>query len=106
MREKLRPEVRALLEAIDAAGAPRPESLSPEEAREAAIADLKEVAGEPEEVARVEDLQIPGPGGTIRLRVYTPDRRSIPQAWGMLRLSQKCGAGTRARAGLLAPPTD
>lgn len=73
MREKLRPEVRALLEAIDAEGAPPVESLSPEEARRAAIADLKKVAGEPDEVACVEDVRIPGPGGAIRLRVYTPE---------------------------------
>lgn len=73
MREKLRPELRALLEAIDAEGAPRVENLSPEEARLAAIRDLKEVGGEPEEVARVEDLQIPGPGGAMRLRIYTPE---------------------------------
>lgn len=73
MREKLRLHVRALLEAMDAEGAPPLESLSPQEARDAARAALKDAAGEPEPVARLEDLQIPGPGGAIRLRVYWPE---------------------------------
>ena len=73
MRETLDPEVGILLEAIEAQGAPPLESLPPEEARKAAIEGLQELAGEPEQVARVEDLQIPGPGGAIPLRVYTPE---------------------------------
>jgi acetyl esterase len=73
MRETLDPEVRALLEAMDAAGAPPLESLSPEEARQAAVEGLKDVTGDPEPVARVEDLRIAGPGGAMHLRVYTPE---------------------------------
>jgi acetyl esterase len=73
MKERLDPEVRVLLEAIEAQGAPPLESLPPEEARKAAMEGLKEVAGEPEQVAAVQDLRIPGPGGAIRLRVYTPE---------------------------------
>jgi acetyl esterase len=72
MREKVYPEVRALLEAADAEGAPPLESLSPEDARKAAAEALAPMSGEPAAVARVEDLRIPGPGGPVRIRVYTP----------------------------------
>lgn len=72
LRNKLYPEVRALLEAIEAAGAPAVETLSPEEARQAALDALKAVAGQPEEVGRVEDLSLPHPSRPIPIRVYTP----------------------------------
>ncbi len=41
--------------------------------RAAAMAGL---VGDPEPVARVEDRLIPGPGGGLPIRVYTPQRRS------------------------------
>jgi acetyl esterase len=73
MREKVYPEVRALLEAIDVEAAPPLESLPPDEARKAAAEALKPGSGEPEEVGGIEDLRIPGPGGAIPIRVYTPE---------------------------------
>lgn len=72
IREKAYPEVRALLEAIDAESAPPLQTLPPEEARKAASEALKLSSGEPEEVGHVEDLRIPGPGGPIPIRVYAP----------------------------------
>jgi len=72
MRDTLYPEVRALLEANEAGGAPPIESLSPAEARQAAIDALKPVAGQPEEIGRVEDLRIPHPERPIPIRIYTP----------------------------------
>ena len=72
LRNKLYPEVRALLEANEAAGAAAVENLSPEEARQAALDALKAVAGQPEDVGRVEDLSIPHPARPIPIRVYTP----------------------------------
>jgi acetyl esterase len=74
-REKLYPEVRALLEHLEAQGGPALESLSPAEARREAVESLKPWQGEREEVAHVEDLQIAGPEGSIRIRVYTPGER-------------------------------
>lgn len=69
---KLYPEVRALLEAIEAEGGPAIETLSPVEARQAALDGLQAVAGQPEEVGRVEDLEIPHPERPIPVRIYTP----------------------------------
>jgi acetyl esterase len=72
MKEKLYPEVRALLEAIEADAPPPMETLSPAEARQAAIDALKALAGQAEEVAGVEDLRIPHPARPIPIRIFTP----------------------------------
>ena len=71
-RNKLYPEVRALLESIEATGAPPLETLSPDDARQAAIDAIRQLAGEPVEVARVDDTDIPSPGSPIPVRIYTP----------------------------------
>jgi len=71
--DRLDPEVRAVLAAMEAQGGPPLESLPPQTARELAGEALKAVSGEPEQVARVEDRQAPGAGGPIPVRVYTPD---------------------------------
>ena len=69
---KLYPEVRALLEANEAEGAPAIETLSPADARQAATATLKAAGGQPEEVGRVENLRIPHPERPIPIRIFTP----------------------------------
>jgi acetyl esterase len=69
---KLYPEVRALLEANAAGGAPAIETLSPAEARQAAIDALKGTAIESEEIGRVEDLAIPQGAHPVPIRVFTP----------------------------------
>jgi acetyl esterase len=74
--DRLHPEVRVVLAALEAAGGPPLESMAPAEARQAAIDGLKDVDGDSEPVARVEDLRIPGPGGDIPVRVYTPEGRA------------------------------
>jgi acetyl esterase len=66
------PQAQALLDQMAEAGAPPFESLTPEQAREM-ILQMRELAGPPEPVAKVEDSQIPTPGGKIPVRVYTPD---------------------------------
>jgi acetyl esterase len=71
-RNKVYPEVRTLLEALDAEGAAPLESMSPGEARQAATEALQAIAGEPEEVARVVSVSIPHPDRTIPIRIYTP----------------------------------
>ncbi|MGD9892048.1 MAG: alpha/beta hydrolase [Dehalococcoidia bacterium] len=68
----LDPQVKALLDQMAEAGAPPFESLSPEQAREM-IVQMRELAGEPEPVAKVEDSQIPTPDGPIAVRIYTPE---------------------------------
>ena len=71
--DRLDPEVRAVLAAMEAQGGPPLESLPPQVARELGGESLKAVSGEPEQVARVENLQMPGPGGPIPIRVYAPE---------------------------------
>ncbi len=71
-REKVYPAVRALLEEAEIKGDPPMETLSPAEARQAAIEALKTTAGEPEGVGRVEDFVIPHPEYAVPTRIYTP----------------------------------
>ncbi|HVN06912.1 MAG TPA: alpha/beta hydrolase [Bryobacteraceae bacterium] len=71
-RNKLYPEVRGLLEEMDASGLPPIETMSPEDARRAAIDALKQLAGQPVDVASVEDAEIPGPESPVRIRIYKP----------------------------------
>jgi acetyl esterase len=66
----LDPQAKFLLEQMEAAGGPEMHTLTPEEARLAT--DFSALAGEPEEVGKVEDRKIPGPGGEIPVRIYTP----------------------------------
>src|SRR5580698_5547543 len=68
--ERLHPEVSALLEMMDAQGAPPLESQDPVEARSARVEGMKMIGGEPIVLERVEDLSVPGPGGDIPVRVY------------------------------------
>ncbi len=70
----LDPQVQALLAEAAASGRPPYERMSPAEARRAFL-ELKDLAGPPEPVARVEHRTIPGPGGEIPVRVYRPDGR-------------------------------
>lgn len=73
MREKLDQETRRLLEAMDAQQGPPLESMTAEEARQAFRALCEALGGEPEKVASVEEIGIPGPGGVIPARVYAPE---------------------------------
>ncbi|WP_329570938.1 alpha/beta hydrolase [Kitasatospora sp. NBC_01266] len=66
----LDPQVQALRERRAASAAPPLYEMSVEQAREADLADIREAAGDPEPVARVTELAIPGPGGPLTLRVY------------------------------------
>jgi acetyl esterase len=66
----LDPQAKFLLEQMEAAGAPPMSQLSPEEAR--LTTDFSALAGEPEEVGKIENRKIAGPGGEIPVRIYTP----------------------------------
>jgi acetyl esterase len=68
LSEKLDPNVRLLLAAIEAVGNPPLESLPVAEARRLAAETLIPVAGEAEPVRSIEDLSIP-----FRIRIYKPD---------------------------------
>jgi acetyl esterase len=71
--ERLHPEVRALLEMMDAQGAPPLETQDPVEARSARLEPMKLLGGQPDELGRVEDLTAPGPAGDIPLRLYASE---------------------------------
>ena len=64
----INPDVAALMRAT--AGAPPLGSLPPEEMRRAYSASRQALRGTPEPVAVVRDLIIPGPGGSLALRMY------------------------------------
>jgi acetyl esterase len=72
----LDPQARALLDQMVSLGAPQLHTLSPEDARKA-FDMLVQLSGlKPEAVAKVEDRLIPGPGGQIPVRFYTPQGRA------------------------------
>ena len=65
-------QTQAVLELMNSMGAPPIHTQSVEEARRA-MAMMSAMAGEPEPVGKVEDREIPGPEGTIPVRIYTPE---------------------------------
>jgi acetyl esterase len=71
--ERLHPEVRALLEMMDAQGAPPLESMDPAEARTGRLEGMKLLGGEPEALSRVEDLAVSGPNGDVPVRLYASE---------------------------------
>ncbi len=66
----LDPQAKLVLEKMKAADAPPTHTLTPEEARQAL--SIGSLAGEPEEVGKVEDRIISGATGEIPVRIYTP----------------------------------
>jgi len=67
----LDPQAKALLDQVQALGAPPLNSLSPADARLAAKA-LAGLSGTAEAVASVENRTVPGLAGPIPVRIYTP----------------------------------
>ncbi len=78
--ERLDPEVRALLEMMDAQGAPPLESQDPIEARNSRLEPMKLLGGEPDALGHVENLTVPGPGGEVPVRVYASERGGLRPA--------------------------
>ena len=75
----LDPKARLIIEQMDAAGIQPAHRLSIADARAALEARAALQAGSLEPVARVEEREIPGPGGPLRLRLYYPsDVRPLP----------------------------
>jgi acetyl esterase len=71
----LDPQVKALLDFIGFNQQAPLETLTPQEARartSGALAEARRMTA-PETVHQVRDLRIPGPGGDIPLRIYTPE---------------------------------
>ena len=74
----LDPNLRKFLDEAAAADPPMPAvgQLTPGQARELFGPATAQMAGTPEPVAKVEDRQIPGPAGSLRVRVYTPQGKA------------------------------
>jgi acetyl esterase len=69
----LRPEIRALLDQQAASGRPPLHRQSVAQARAFHLQDAAPLNGEPVPVAAVADRVVPGPGGELPVRVYTPE---------------------------------
>ena len=69
----LDPQAKALLDQMVAGGAPALNTLSPVDARKMFEMMIQLLGMKPQPVFKVEDRQIPGPAGQIRVRVYTPE---------------------------------
>src|SRR5579863_591894 len=66
----LDPDMKALLDQMAAAKLQSFHQMTPKAAREQMARGI--AAGSSEPVARVEDRKVPGPGGDIPVRIYTP----------------------------------
>jgi acetyl esterase len=67
----LDPQAKLVLDGLAAMGMPPLEELPPEESRQT-VSAMAFLMGEPEEVAAVEELAAPGPGGPVPIRLYRP----------------------------------
>ena len=72
MPVQLDPDAAAVFKAFQQAGRPPYESISPAEARELYLKGSLVTSPEPPELASVKEIAIPGPGGAIPARLYTP----------------------------------
>jgi acetyl esterase len=72
-RGKLDLQIESLLRQLEQQGVPPVHTLTPIQARQSRNPLFVKLGGPPEAVANVEDLTIPGPGGEIPIRVYTPN---------------------------------
>jgi acetyl esterase/lipase len=68
----LDPECEGLLAQLAELGLPPLETLTVEQNRDV-IMQFRDAAGPPEDVARVENVEAPGPAGAIPVRVYVPE---------------------------------
>lgn len=68
----LDPVIRTLLDTLAAQNAPPLVSMTPVQARE--MYEKLRIPLPPDPVAKVEDREIPGPAGSIPVRIYTPER--------------------------------
>ena len=67
----LDPRVKRFLNVLAAANPPDTRTVTVEE-RRAGLASLMEFAGPPIALERIEDRTLPGPGGELRIRLYSP----------------------------------
>src|SRR5580704_14258481 len=68
----LHPQADALMQGMAAQGAPPLETLGVPAARQMAMG-FQGLQGEPEPVAAVHEITVPGPAGALPVRVYVPE---------------------------------
>ena len=73
----LHPQIVEVLKLQQAAGLRPIEAMSPAEARAQMEATARARKAEPLHVKQVEEQEIAGPGGPIRLRLYWPDATGL-----------------------------
>src|SRR3954451_13364222 len=78
----LHPQIVKAIEAMQRAGLKPIEALSPEEARPKREETARSRKAEALPVARVEDREIPGPAGPIRVRLYWPENSALGAGGG------------------------
>src|SRR3954463_14268154 len=78
----LHPQIVTVIEAMRRAGLKPIEALSPEEARRQMEETAQSRKAEALPVARVENREIPGPAGPIRVRLYWPENSALGAGGG------------------------
>jgi acetyl esterase len=68
----LDPEIQPIVDLIEAAPAPPAHLVPVEQARAAHDRETAVMSGPGEQVAEVRELELPGPGGAIRIRLFRP----------------------------------
>jgi acetyl esterase len=81
----LDPLVKAFLDRAAEIGRPRLWELPPVLARQSFAGMLQMTGPKDVPVGRIDNITIPGPGGDIRARVYTPVARTDLLSWRRLR---------------------
>lgn len=80
----LDPQTQALLDAVAASGALPTHQLSPAQARTAYLSRRDTLQPPPAPVGEVHDIEIDGPGGALKLRVYRPASDTNTDTDGLL----------------------
>ena len=94
----LHPEIQSIVDAVEAGP---PAHLVPlDDLRTAQAVEAVRLAGPGEEVAEVREVEIPGPGGPIGVRVYRPEGEGPLEQWEPLRRLRALADGA---GGYLAP---
>jgi acetyl esterase/lipase len=69
----LHPEIQPILDEMNAAPGPPAHEVPVSEARAAHAAETVWLCGDPEPVAEVRNVAVPGPGGDVPVRIYVPE---------------------------------
>ena len=74
----LQPDIQDVLDGMNAVPGPPAHEVPVTEARAAHSAETERLCGPGEPVAEVRDIDVPGPGGAIPIRVFRPETEDTP----------------------------